>query len=91
MNVAASALWASIVRTVVPIIVGAVIAWVTGLGVALDEEFEPLLASLLTAGFSAVYYIAVRLLEVYVTPKLGWLLGLAKSPDSYSEGPKHLA
>jgi hypothetical protein len=50
-----------------------------------DAEFEAAITGVLTAGFSAVYYVAVRLLEQYVTPKLGWLLGLAKSPDSYSK------
>ncbi len=86
MNNALTALWASIVRTIVPIIVGAVVAFFVGRGVTLDPEFETLLGSALTLAFSGLYYIAVRLLETYVTPKLGWLLGLAKSPVAYSKG-----
>ncbi|QJU54318.1 hypothetical protein SCB71_14325 [Herbiconiux sp. KACC 21604] len=88
MNTALTALWASIVRTLVPIIVGAVVAFLVGRGITLDPEFEPLLGSALTLAFSGLYYVAVRILETYVTPKLGWLLGLAKSPVVYSKG-KH--
>ena len=86
MNTVA-ALWASIVRTVVPIVVGSVIGWAVSLGISLDAQFEPLLTAALTAGFSGLYYVAVRLLETYVTPKLGWLLGLAKTPTAYAQTP----
>lgn len=93
MSNAASALWASIVRTIVPLLVGAVVAFLVGKGITLDSEFEGLLTTLLTVAFSGLYYIAVRLLETYVTPKLGWLIGLAKSPEGYSKASpaKHAA
>jgi len=93
MSNAVSALWASIVRTLVPIIVGAVIAFAVAHGITLDDQFESLLTAALTLGFSGVYYIVIRLLETYVTPKLGWLLGLAKTPAVYTpESPaKHVA
>jgi hypothetical protein len=84
MSNAVSALWASIVRTVVPMIVGGLVAWLVGKGIVLDPEFEGLLTATLTAGFGLVYYAVVRLLETYVTPKLGWLLGLAKAPAKYT-------
>ena len=84
MSTAVSALWASIVRTIVPIVVGAVLAWVTSIGITVDEQFEPLLTASLTGAFSGAYYIVVRLLETYVAPKLGWLLGLAKTPVAYT-------
>lgn len=84
MSNTASALWASIVRTIVPLIVGSVIAWFVGLGITLDPQVEPLLTALLTGVLTALYYVAVRLLETYVTPKFGWLLGLAKAPARYS-------
>lgn len=84
MSNAIAALWASIVRTIVPIVVGSVVGWAVSLGVALDDQFEALLTAALTAGFSGLYYIAVRLLETYVTPKFGWLLGLAKTPAVYT-------
>ena len=79
------ALWASIVRTVVPIVVGAVLGWLTAANLPVDPDFEGTLTTLLTALLTALYYVAVRLFETYISPKLGWLLGYAKSPDSYSE------
>jgi hypothetical protein len=87
MSNALSALFASIVRTVVPIVVGAVLAFAVAHNIPLDKEFESLLSVALTAGFTTVYYIAVRLLETYVAPRLGWLLGLAKAPSNYSAVP----
>lgn len=88
MSNTAAALWASIVRTLVPVVVGAIVACAVRAGIQLDPEFEAALGAVLTAVFTAVYYIAVRLLETYVTPKLGWLLGFAKAPAVYSaDGP----
>ena len=85
MNAAASALWASIIRTLTPIIVGAVIGWAVSLGITLDPEFEAALTITIAGAFQAVYYIAFRLFETYVSPKLGWFLGLAKTPAKYTE------
>lgn len=84
MTETASALWASIVRTIVPLIVGGVLSFTVTLNIPLDPEFEKLLTALLTAFLTALYYVAVRLFETYISPKLGWMLGLAKSPSSYS-------
>lgn len=83
MKNAIAALWASIVRTLVPIIVGSVTAWLVGIGFPAGEEFEGLLTAVLTLAFGGLYYTVVRLLETYVTPKFGWLLGLAKAPATY--------
>lgn len=93
MSKALSALWASIVRTLTPLIVGYVITWVTGLGVAVDDQFGPLLTVVVAGAISGLYYIVVRILETYVAPRIGWLLGLAKSPTSYTpDSPaKHAA
>jgi len=87
MNAAASALWASIIRTLTPIIVGAVIGWAVSLGITLDPEFEGALTIAIAGAFQAIYYIAIRLFETYVSPKLGWFLGLAKTPTAYNEDP----
>ena len=84
MSNALSALWASIVRTFTPIIVGSVVGWFVTRGVPLDGEFSGLLTLVVSGILSAVYYVAVRLLETYVTPKFGWLLGLAKTPVAYT-------
>lgn len=75
------ALWDSIVRTFTPIIVGAVVGWFTTQGIALDDGFEAALVIVITSVTSGIYYIAVRLVETYVSPKFGWLLGLAKTPE----------
>lgn len=84
MSEAFSTLWASIVRTITPIIVGWIVGQLVAWGVPVDEAFQAAIDGVLTAVFAAIYYVIVRLLETYVTPKFGWLLGLAKSPDSYS-------
>ena len=84
MSEAAKAVWASIVRTLVPVIVGWVVGQLVALGLPLDPEFEASLGNLLTVAFSAIYYVGVRLLETYVTPKFGVLLGLAKTPNAYT-------
>lgn len=73
-------LFDSAVRTVVPIVVGAVIAWTVTQGIPLDDQFELALTLALTALFQGAYYFVVRLLEEYVAPKFGWLLGLARQP-----------
>lgn len=83
MKTALDAFWASIVRTAVPIVVGAVLGWLTAANVALDPEFEGTLTVVITSAFTLGYYVVVRLFERFVSPKLGWLLGLAKQPVEY--------
>lgn len=74
-------LWDSIVRTFVPIVVGAVVGWLVARGITLDPEFEATLTAALSGGFAIIWYALVRLFETYVSPKFGWLLGLAKAPE----------
>ena len=89
------ALWDSLVRTYTPWIVGAVIGWLASLRVELDPAVESSLTIVVTGLATALYYLAARLLEIYVSPKFGWLLGLAKAPEyrgkygDYSEGGGH--
>ena len=85
MSEAFMAFWASIVRTVVPIVVGAVLGWFASVNITLDPKFEGQLTALLTTLLTVIYYVAVRLFETYISPKIGWLLGYAKTPDSYSK------
>lgn len=80
------ALFDSLVRTLTPIIVGAVLGWFATSGITLDPEFETALTLVVGGAFAGVYYLAVRLFELYVSPKFGWLLGLAKQPE-YAERP----
>lgn len=83
---------ASLIRTIVPVVAGAVISWLALVNLNIDTEGQTALASLLTALLTGGYYIVVRLIETKV-PQVGWLLGLAKTPDSYSQddAPTHRA
>ena len=73
----------SLIRTYVPIIVGALVAWLLTLGVNLDAGAQTGLIVFLTGLLQAVYYTLIRLAERQ-WPQIGVLLGLAKTPDSYS-------
>jgi len=75
------ALWDSIVRTLTPIIVGAVVGCAVSNGIELDAQFELALIGVITVAAQGIYSGAVRVLETYVSPKFGWLLGLAKAPE----------
>jgi len=68
-----------LIRTWVPIGVGAVIAWFTAQGLSLDAETQTAVIVALTGVTQAVYYSVVRLLENQF-PAIGWLLGSAKKP-----------
>lgn len=87
---------ASLIRTIVPIVVGSILGLLTRIGLDIDVEGQQALATLIDSALIGAYYIVVRLIETKV-PQAGWLLGLAKTPDSYSkdpvpaEGPRHLA
>lgn len=67
----------SLIRTWVPIIVGAVIAWLASRGIDIEPEQAEGLVAFLTALFSGVYYLVIRWLEQRF-PQIGWLLGQAK-------------
>lgn len=71
----------SLIRTVVPVVVGQLLTWLATKGV-LDEtgEISAALVSLFTVVFTSAYYALARLLEVFVSTKFGWMLGIAKAP-----------
>lgn len=73
------------IRTVVPVLVGSLVAWLVTLGVHLDKGTENALVVALTGLFTAGYYTLARLLEKKF-PQAGVLLGVAQTPDSYSKG-----
>lgn len=84
-----SALLPSVVRTVVPLIVG----WALSLPIApavLDllqvttGDAERSLTAAVTAVVAGLYYLAIRLFEVHGRPRLGWLLGWAAQPTDYA-------
>jgi len=67
----------SIIRTVVPAVVGVLVAALAVAGLHLDAVvFTPTITLAVTSG----YYAGVRWLEVKFGPKFGWLLGKAGAP-----------
>lgn len=86
---------ASLIRTIVPIIVGSILGLLTRAGLDIDLEGQQALSTLIDSAFIGAYYLVIRIIETKV-PQIGWLLGLAKTPDSYTAdpattGPKHRA
>jgi hypothetical protein len=78
----------SILRTIVPIVVGAVLTFLVKHNV-LDPDTTAeaeQLTLVLNAVVTGAYYVVVRFLETKVAPSFGWLLGLAKQPG-YEPGP----
>lgn len=82
MNTASAGIGASIVRTFVPILVGAIVTGFSRVGIDLGEDPETIVAitSAITLVVSTLYYALVRLLESKVGPAWGWLLGYANAP-----------
>lgn len=69
----------SLIRTNVPIVVGAFVAWLISLGIEVPEGSEGPLVVGLTALIIALYYTAVRWLETK-WPAFGYLLGSKREP-----------
>jgi hypothetical protein len=68
---------ASLWRTVVPLLVGTVAAWLAHAGLHVDSAMA---TAWLTAAFGSVYYAAFRLAELHLGKGWGWFLGLARPP-----------
>lgn len=69
----------SIVRTVVPYLVGAVVTLAASKGFHLSEEVQANLDGLLTFVVGTLYYMVIRKAEE-TFPRLGWLLGTPTAP-----------
>lgn len=69
----------AMIRTVVPIAVGALITWLSLLGVELDPEIAAATITSLTGLVSAAYYAVVKVVSVNV-PWVGWFLGYPANP-----------
>jgi hypothetical protein len=83
---AVSGLGASIVRTIVPLLVGVITSSLLKAGVEIPEGF---LDQYLAEIVFTLYYVGVRLLETYVGPAYGKLLGVAKKPTYAAGLPSH--
>jgi hypothetical protein len=69
----------ALIRTIVPIGVGALITWLALLGVELDPEIAAATITSLTGLISAAYYAVVKVVSVNV-PWVGWFLGYPANP-----------
>ena len=76
-------LFPSLIRTYVPIVVGALFAWFITLGVEIDDTLQSGLVTVLTGVLIAIYYTVVRLLEKR-WPGLSVLLGSTEIPAQYT-------
>lgn len=75
---------ASVIRTLVPVAVGQIAAWLLLVNIVLDSDAKAGLGTFLGGLITAIYYVAVRIVEQQ-WPSVGILLGLPKSPDTYSK------
>jgi len=68
---------ASLIRTVVPVVVGLVLSYALKANLHLDDQW---VTDAVTLAVTTGFYALVRVLETFVSSKFGWLLGLAKTP-----------
>lgn len=76
-------IWASFVRTAVPVIVGAVVGWAAKLGFHLTGDLQDALATVVGGAFSFAYYLAVRFAEQHYPGASKFLLS-RKAPIGYA-------
>lgn len=69
----------SLVRTGAPFAVGVVGSWLAQRGLSIDDD---VLSTLLVGLIGYLYYVAARFLEVFASPKWGYVLGV-KGPPQY--------
>lgn len=67
----------SLIRTIVPWIVGTLLTIAAGRGLLLPESVA---TEVVTVAVTALYYALVRVAEVRLSPLWGWLIGLPKAP-----------
>lgn len=70
------------IRTVVPVLIGSVVAYATSKGIEIDSA--ALEAALVPAAIS-LYYLLARWAEAKLSPQFGWLLGYANAPEYTGE------
>lgn len=74
----------SLIRTYVPIAVGAIVSFLVTSGIEIDANAQLGLVTFLTAVLQGAYYLAARLLEKKFPSIGGLLLGSSKKPE-YTE------
>lgn len=73
----------SFVRTLVPVAVGQIAAYLATIGITLPDEVVAAVTVVIGFIITAVYYAALRFLE-QKWPWIGVLLGWAATPDGYT-------
>lgn len=78
---ASAGILVSVVRTVVPLLVGYVVAFFALVGVEVSTaQAEQLIQGVVSLGVATLYYVAARLLERFKSTRWGWLLGVPAAP-----------
>lgn len=77
-----AAVWASVVRTAVPVIVAAVVTFLTSIGFPQPNTLSDALSTVTGALFAVLYYLLNRLYEAK-TGKASRLLGARHLPVGY--------
>lgn len=67
----------SVVRTVTPLVVGIIAAWLLKIGFTMPEGF---LDEHISEVIATIYYVLARILETRIGPAYGRLLMIAKKP-----------
>jgi hypothetical protein len=65
----------SFIRTIVPAFVTMVMGWLSDNFGVVDQATRDNITTLVYGVAFALYYLIVRLLETYVSPKFSWFLG----------------
>ena len=78
-------LFASLVRTVVPLVAGFLITQLVRLGVTLDQAT---VTTFVGAAITAVYYALFRFAETHLGSGFGWFLGMARPPQYPADASK---
>jgi hypothetical protein len=86
-KITAATLVPSLIRTYVPVAVGAVAAWLAVKGLNVDPGIQVGATSVLTALLTAGYFTAIRTLEIKY-PALSILLGHKAQPVAYVKPAK---
>ena len=81
-KITASNLVPSLIRTYVPVGVGAVVSWLAVKGFSVDPNMQVAVTAILTAVLTSLYFTGVRMLEVKF-PAMSILLGTRKQPVAF--------
>lgn len=80
----------SLLRTYIPIAVGALASWLLTLGIDLDASAQAGLVIGLTAILQGAYYTLVRAIEPHLPDRLARILLGSAHPPVYGDGDPHV-